>query len=135
MDPDSIGTLWSGAGILVGFQVTAFTLRINREISVGGSGDLTWLPVADSLNLLSLSITLIGVFTLPMLGVIGLHTAAKLFGLVVLLLLGYTFALAGHYEMYNRRTGRSMAYFPRQERIIVAAVAVMGVAYVLTALA
>jgi hypothetical protein len=135
MYPDSVGTLWSGAGILVGFQVTAFTLRINREISVGSSGDRTWLPVADSLNLLSLSTTLIGVFTLPMLDVVGLRTSAKLFGLAVLLLVGYAFALAGHYEMYNPRTGRSMDYFPRQERVAVGVVAVMSVGYVLAALA
>jgi len=130
-----VGTLWGAAGVLVGFQITALTLRISREISVGASGDLTWLPVADYLNLLSLSITLIGVFVLPVLDVIGQTAASRLFGLAALLLVGYALALAAHYEMYNPRTARSMTYFPLQERVAVAAVAVAGLAYAATAVA
>jgi hypothetical protein len=38
--------------------VTALTLRVNRELSVGERGDLTWLPVADFINMLSLSLKL-----------------------------------------------------------------------------
>ena len=49
-----VGMLWSAAGVVGGFQVAAFTLRIHREIEVGSEDDLTWLPVADCLNLLSL---------------------------------------------------------------------------------
>ena len=66
--------------------------------------------------MLSLSVTLMGVFTLPVLDLIGGLAAARLFGLAVLLLVAYAFALAGHYAMYNRRTKRSMSYFPLQER-------------------
>ena len=67
MTVTDFGELWSVAGVLVGFQVAALTLRVNREIDVGSSGDRTWLPVADCVNLLSLSVTLIGVFVLPVL--------------------------------------------------------------------
>jgi hypothetical protein len=134
MVPDA-GTVWAAAGVLVGFQVTALTLRIGREISVGGAGDLTWLPVADGLNVLSLSITLIGVFALPALDAIGREAATRLFGLASLLLVGYALALAGHYELYNPTTSRSMRYFPRQERVAVAAVAIAALAYVAAALA
>ena len=60
-------------------------------IAVGGSGDPTWLPLADGLNMLSLSLTLVGVFILPVLDVIALCTASELFGLAALLLVGYAF--------------------------------------------
>jgi hypothetical protein len=79
--------------------------------------------------MLSLSVTLIGVFVLPVLDLIGLPTASKLFGLAALLLAGYAFALAGHYEMYNPNSGRSMTYFPFQERIAVIGIALAVVAY------
>jgi hypothetical protein len=58
-------TLWSAAGILVGFQVTALTLRVKREIDVGDRLDLTWLPPADLVNLISLATTLLGVIAAP----------------------------------------------------------------------
>jgi hypothetical protein len=128
-----IGVLWGAGGVLVGFQVTALTLRVNREIEVGGTGDFTWLPVADCINLLSLSLTLIGVFVLPVINVIGLGAASKIFGLAVLLLVGYAFALAGHYEMFNPTSGRSMEYFPLQERVVVALVGIATISYVVTA--
>ena len=106
---------------------------MNREISVGQQGDLTRLPVADWINLLSLSLTLIGVFVLPVLEVIGRVTASKLFGLAVLLLVGYGFAIAGHYEMFNPYTGRSMDYFPLQERVVAAVVGLAASSYVVIA--
>lgn len=95
----AVESLWGAAGIIVGFQVTAFTLRINREIDV-----------------------------------IGRESASRLFGLSVLLLLGYAFALAGHYEMY-RAGARTMCYFPTQERVVVALVAAAALIYIVAALA
>lgn len=129
----TVESLWGAAGIIVGFQVTAFTLRINREIAVSQYGDFTWFPVADYLNMLSLSVTLIGVFALPALDVIGQEAASRLFGLSVLFLLGYAFALAGHYEMY-RAGARTMSYFPAQERVVVALVCAAALTYVVAAL-
>jgi hypothetical protein len=46
----------------VRFQIAAFTLRINREIDMVDAGEPTWLPAADLVNLLSLVVTLLGVF-------------------------------------------------------------------------
>ncbi|MFJ8212113.1 hypothetical protein [Streptomyces sp. NPDC096033] len=125
--------LWTAAGVLAGLQVTGFTLRINREIEMGGKGDLTWLPLADTLNLVSLAVTMLGVFLAPILGISGASAALKAFGLSVLLLAGYPFALASHYEMFNPRTRRTMTYCPRQERIVLSMVAVAVVAYVVLA--
>jgi hypothetical protein len=129
-----LDTLWGAAGVLVGFQVAAFTLRINREIAVSGSGGRTWFPVADCINMLSLSTTLLGVFLLPTLDLVSVHAAQRLFGVSVLLLIGYAVALVGHYEMFNPKTARSYVYFPRQEQIAVAFVAVAVVIYIVLAL-
>jgi hypothetical protein len=130
----ALGTVWSAAGVLGGFQIAALTLRINREIDVGSKNDLTRLPVADCFNLLSLTTSFIGVFVLPILDVIGRHAASRMFGLAAVLLLGWAFALAGHYEMYNWTTKRSYDPFPRQERIAASVVAVAVVAYVVIAI-
>ncbi|PWI19326.1 hypothetical protein DI272_38090 [Streptomyces sp. Act143] len=116
-----------------GFQVTGFALRINREIDVSGKGDITWLPPADILNLLSIAVTMLGVFIAPVLEIGSATVPIRAFGLSVLLLAGYPFALAGHYDMFNPRTRRSWTYCPRQERIALAIVGVSAVAY--TALA
>jgi hypothetical protein len=49
----------------------------------------------------------------------------KAFGLAVLLLAGYPFALAGHYEMFSPRTPRTMTYCPLQEQVVLSAAAVI----------
>ncbi|MGW1716020.1 hypothetical protein [Streptomyces sp. NPDC002156] len=132
MHPD-LGSLWTAAGVVSGFQVTGFALRINREIDVSGKGDITWLPPADILNLLSIAVTMLGVFVAPVLGIGGTTVPVKAFGLSVLLLAGYPFALAGHYDLFNPRTYRSWTYCPRQERIVLSVVGVSAITY--TALA
>jgi hypothetical protein len=74
------------------------------------------------------------VFIAPVLGIGGAAVPRKAFGLGVLLLAGYPFALAGHYDMFNRHTSRSMAYFPRQEQVVLSVVVVAVVAYVVLAI-
>jgi hypothetical protein len=129
----TIEQLWSAAGVLAGFQVTAFTLRVNREITVGGMGDLTWLPVADLINVISLGSTLLGVFILPVLGLVTTSFAGKAFGLAAVLLAGYAITLVGHYEMFNPKTPRTFLYFPRQEQIAAAATVAAATAYIVLA--
>ena len=130
-----LGTLWTAGGVLAGLQINAFTLRINREIAVGREGDITWLPLADALNLLSLLVTMLGVFIAPILNIGGAALPKKAFGMSVLLLIGYPFALVGHYDMYNPRTTRTMMYCPKQERIALATVAAAVSAYLALAIA
>lgn len=129
MHPD-LGSLWTAAGVVSGLQVTGFALRINREIEVSGKGDITWLPPADILNLLSIAVTMLGVFITPVLDIGSAAVPVKAFGLSVLLLAGYPFALAGHYDMFNPRTHRSWTYCPRQERIALTVVGVSAVVYI-----
>ena|SRR5438105_3676811 len=128
-----LATLWTAAGVLAGLQVTGFSFRVNREIKVAQSGDVTWFPPADIVNVVSLGITLVGVFIVPILHIGSSAVPAKAFGLSVLLLAGYPWVLAGHYDLY-RRDRRSMAYFPAQEKIALSLLALAAVVYVVLAL-
>ncbi len=103
-----LADIWTAAGVLIGFQVTSFIWRISREVEVGKQGDLTWLPPADILNLISMAVTMVGVFVLPILGLADLSFIRFSFGLAVLLFVGYPFALAGHYDMYDNKTSRQI---------------------------
>jgi hypothetical protein len=123
-----IGELWTAAGVLLGFQVTAFLMRLSREIAVGDKGMVTWAPPSDVLNLGSMVVTTIGVFILPMFGWVSVDTGARLFGSALLLFVGYPFALAGHYDMYNRKS-RTGDYCTRQEKVAVAIIVAIVLLY------
>jgi hypothetical protein len=96
------GTVWTAAGVVVGFSVTAFLYRIKREAEIRSGAPLGeglyWLPPADFALLGSLVVVLVGVFVLPVLGA-GLAFARYALGWAFLLLAGYPFALIGHYEI------------------------------------
>jgi hypothetical protein len=90
--------VWTAAGVVVAFSVTAFIFRIGREAQLRSEGLRYWLPPADFVLLGSLVVALVGVFVLPVLGA-GLAFARYALGWAFLLLAGYPFALAGHYEI------------------------------------
>jgi hypothetical protein len=92
--------VWTAAGIVVAFAVSVFVFRIGRESTMRSQGGLWWLPRADFVLLGALAVTLIGVFVLPVLGA-GLTFARYALGLAFVLLAGYPFALAGHYEILH----------------------------------
>jgi hypothetical protein len=125
----TIQDLWVVAVILAGFQMTGFTWRVGREVAVGAK-DLTWFPIADVINAVSMLVLFLGVFALPVAGVAGVAFARKALGVAIVLVAGYPFVLAGHYEMYNPNTGRSWQYFPPQERVAAAIVTVALLGYV-----
>lgn len=56
------------------------------------------------------------------------------FGFAMLLFMGYPFALAGHYDLYNKNTERSNDYFPPQEQVVILIMAILAVSYVIIAL-
>lgn len=120
--------LWTAAGVLIGFQISSFGWRISREADVDEAVS-TWLPPADIVNLFSMMITALGVFILPILGLINTEVSLLAFGFAMLLFVGYPFALAGHYDMFNKWP-RSFDYFPRQEKIVVAIIAIAAAAYI-----
>jgi hypothetical protein len=123
--------LWSAAGVIVGFQVTAFTLRINREIAMGDKKEVMWLPPADYVNLLSLMVTLFGVFVAPIMSLYGVSTAAAALGFAMTLLACYPFALAGHYKLFDPQNARKYPkFFPSQEKIAVGLCGLLGITYI-----
>jgi hypothetical protein len=132
--PYILGDFWPTAGVIAGFQVTAFTFRLNRELQMGDHGAPTWLPPADYVNLASLAFTLAAVFVAPIMGIYGEPVAAQALGLSLVLLACYPFALAGHYELFHRRV-RTPMYFPRQEKIAIAVTVVVAVAYIVLVMA
>lgn len=107
IDPSTIGfsTLWTAAGIVVGFSVTAIVFRIGRESQKRDESLLYWLPPADYVLLTSMAVALLGVFVLPILGA-SLGFALYSLGLSMTLLAAYPFVLAGHYEILLPRAAR-----------------------------
>jgi hypothetical protein len=110
--------IWTASGFLIALQIGAFTWRINREIKISEKKDINWLPWADIINLLSLLTAFLGVFVLPLLGLESSKIPRIALGLSIILFAGYPFALAGHYELFTKG-GRSMVYFPGQEKVAV----------------
>lgn len=125
--------LSTAGGVLLGFQVTAFAWRVAHEAQVADEGKLSWIPPADYLNLLAMVVTALSVFVLPAVGTIAVESVARLLGFGALIFVGHSFALAGHYELFNPRTKRSYAYFPLQERIVLLVVAVISLGYLVLA--
>lgn len=128
-----LADVWTASGVLIGFQVTSFVWRISREVEVGEEDDITWLPPADILNLTSMVVAMVGVFVLPILGIVDLNFTKLSFGLAVLLFVSFPFALAGHYDMYNNKTPRSFLYFTSQEKVVVAITTILVIIYLVFA--
>jgi positive regulator of sigma E activity len=126
-----LADIWTATGVILGFQVTLFAWRVTREVTVGEQNDRTWLPAADIVNLISMVILVVGTLILPTLGLTDSKFMIHSFGLAVLLFVGYPFALAGHYEMYNNKTLRSYQYFPLEEKVVVTTISILAIAYVI----
>jgi hypothetical protein len=93
--------IWTAAGVLLGFQVTSFIWRIDREVKMGAAGEQTWLVPSDFVNIISMIVTVVGVFVLPILGVANATFLKYALGLAALLFIGHAFARAGHYGLYS----------------------------------
>ena len=123
--------LWQAAAVLLGLQATGFAWRVQQEAAVADKNDITWLPPADYLNLFAMLLSAVGIFAGPAMGLIGLDFARMSFGLVVALLVGHAFVLAGHYELFTRGRRRSFRYFPPQEKVALFFVVLVVVGYLL----
>tara|TARA_R110001599_G_scaffold353879_1_gene601879 strand:- start:21373 stop:21783 length:411 start_codon:yes stop_codon:yes gene_type:complete len=113
--------LWTAGGILLGFQLTSFHLRLTRELKFRDEGDVTWLPWADLFSLVSMLIMVLCVFLLPILG-FGITFATNAFGISLILFAGYPFALAGHYELFTSKDKevRKGGHCPFEEKVVLA---------------
>ena len=126
--------LLTPGGVLLGFEVTAFSWRISREMQVAKEGDIVWLAPADYLNLLAMLVTSGGVFVLPALGFENTAIFRILFGLAAILFICHAFALAGHYELYGRGHKHKPVFFPRQEKLAMVLAILVSVLYLVLAL-
>jgi hypothetical protein len=115
-----LSTIWSAAGFLVGLQLGAFSWRVTREIAMEQRGEVTWLPLAEMLNLAAIVVVVVGVFLLPIGGYGSLHVPRICLGVSLILFVGHAFALVGHYELFTRgRSREPRPWLPRQELLAV----------------
>jgi hypothetical protein len=122
--------LWTPTGLLLGFQVTLFKWRLEREAEVGDKGDIPWLVPADYVSIVGMLVFVFGTVLLPLSGVISTGFARIAFGLGTLLFLGQALGLAGHYQLFNRSAGRKFVWFPSQEKTVVFLTGLASVLYV-----
>jgi hypothetical protein len=121
--------LWTPTGLLLGFQVTLFKWRIEREVGIGDKVS-SYLVPSDYVGIGGMLCFLFGVILLPSAGVIAFPVSRVTFGLGLLFFIGQHLSLAGHYELYTRKP-REFEWFPRQEKITVAFTLLMALFYIL----
>jgi hypothetical protein len=126
----AIRDLWTPTGLLLGFQVTLFKWRIEREAAVGDSGDIPWLVPSDYIGIAGMLCFVLGVILLPVSGFAPAPVAQSCFGLGAVLFVGQALGLAGHYQLYNRSKERKFIWFPFQEKLVVAITLFISLAYI-----
>lgn len=122
--------LWIPTGLLLGFQVTLFKWRLEREADVGDKGDIPWLVPADYVSIVGMLAFVFGTILLPLSGVASIGFARGAFGLGTLLFVGQALGLAGHYQLFNRTQGRRFVWFPTQEKVVVGLTVLASLLYI-----
>jgi len=114
-----LNELLQAAGFLIGFQLTIFTFRMTRELSL--ERQKRWFPVPDFINIISVLITVIFVFLYPLKNIdtFDISLSQKLFGFAVLLFSIYPFILIAHYDFFSKSSKRNsdQKYVTTQETI------------------
>ena len=100
MESVQLSQLWTAAAVLAGFQVTALTWRLNREVAMEAESERTWVTLPDGFVAVSFLVVVVGVFAAPLSGTASTNMAAKLFGLAMIVFAAFPFVLAGHYNLY-----------------------------------
>lgn len=132
MESIELSHLWTAAAVVAGFQLAAFSWRLNRELNMEMLGYKTWLTVADILVVASFLLLVAGVFAAPVLSALPVDTAARLFGLAFVGFATSPMILAGHYNLYGpwrKRTPRP--WVTSQEWVAIPVAAVFLVGYVI----
>jgi hypothetical protein len=112
----SLLDLWKFSGGLLVSQFGYVLWRIRRELAFRHSGQVTWLPPADYLNLFSMLTLVVGVFALPAAGKVTDHFAWRAFGLAMLSAIGFCFSILGHYQLFGPKLTDVHYHFPREEK-------------------
>lgn len=129
IDPE-LRDLWTPTGLLLGFQVTLFKWRLEREAEVGDKDDIPWLVPADYMSIFGMLSFVFGVILLPMSGIVSVSMARGAFGLGALLFVGQALGLAGHYQLFNRSKPRKFVWFPTQEKLVIGFTVLISLIYV-----
>ena len=137
------GTIAAIGTLIVGFGITAFVFRVQRELQMADAGEPYWLPWADRL-LVGVVTVAIGLVLFP---IVMAHGASHFWGdrlpaaacaASTMALTGYIPALLAHYR-FGPRPARTWIWFgppPEQfrragepaERVIVLVFTVLGLA-------
>jgi hypothetical protein len=125
--------VWVPASVVLGFQLTAFSWRIQRELTLRTR--IKWVPPADFLNLASFGVIVGGVFVLPALDLPRSDEFTRdAFGLGLLLLGIYPFALAAHYRIHPfGNPEEEVTWYSAAEVVGVAIAGVLAVVFVVVA--
>ncbi|MGB8991456.1 MAG: hypothetical protein WCD80_05335 [Desulfobaccales bacterium] len=126
--------LWTPTGLILGFQVTLFKWRIEREAEVGDKDDITWLVPADYIGILGMLSFVFGVILLPLSGLVSVGVASAAFAFGALFFVGQALGLAGHYQLFNPRKAREFVWFPTQERVVVGITTIISLVYLIVLL-
>ncbi|HEY7334327.1 MAG TPA: hypothetical protein VH639_05555 [Bryobacteraceae bacterium] len=92
---------------LIALQFAAFGWRINREISVGDAGRKTWLPLADTLNVVSMLSVIAFLVIIPLATDAFEKVGRAVLAAGYLLLSFHPITMAGHYRLFSK-LGRSI---------------------------
>lgn len=125
-----ITTFWQVAGVLLGFQVTAFTFRLNRELQFEDRRE-RWFPLADCLNLLSMLITVLFVFLIPIVNRTNfdIDNCYIGFGIAMILFVFYPIALVFHYDLHKKNKVEGQKYATRAEKITTIIALIVSIIY------
>src|SRR2546427_5777349 len=93
--------LWTVASVILGFQITAFIFRLQRETSL--RWETRHFPACEYLNLVSIGLSVIGVFVMPLVWGIRVSTVKGMFAAAMSLFVFYPLAVAAHYKILFRR--------------------------------
>jgi hypothetical protein len=92
--------LWTVASVILGFQITAFIFRLQRETT------LPWedrhFPACEYLNLVSIALSVAGVFVMPLVWGVQASTVKGMFAAAMSLFAFYPLAVAAHYRILFR---------------------------------
>jgi hypothetical protein len=93
--------LWTVASVILGFQITVFIFRLQRETQFRDFKKRHF-PVCEYLNVLSIAVLVAGVFVMPLVWHVRDSTAKGMFTAAMSLFALYPLAAAAHYRFLFR---------------------------------
>jgi len=113
------GTLANIASVIAAFGAAMLFFRIQRELEMGGEGEIVWLPWADRLLVAATLLCLVGVI-LPITFNVKITIPATFAAMSATLVGGYIFGIMAHYRiLFGRgRSGPRTNPEPGERRVV-----------------